>query len=102
LLPRSAGNSCCSTATNGPCALSTAAGQHPSPFAQLVISANVHAAVHSSAEPVSSSVVHAAPSSQLVGQSPSQISGACTTPSPQVGPPSGAPPSSSACPESKP
>lgn len=70
------------------------AGQQPSPSMQLVISVKVHAAVHSSADPVSSSIVQATPSSQLVGQFPSQVSGAWTTPSPHVGPPSGGPPSS--------
>src|SRR5690606_17230294 len=69
-------------------------GQQPSPSWQLVIGVNEHIALHSSAEPVSASAVQATASSHVVGQSPSQTSGAWTMPSPHSGPPStGTPPS---------
>jgi hypothetical protein len=63
-------------------------GQQPSPSWQLVIGVDEHTALHSSAEPVSSSAVQAVASSHVVGQSPSQTSEPWTTPSPHSGPPS--------------
>ena len=67
------------------------AGQHPSPFAGVVIAGNEQVAAHDPA-PVSTSLVHAMPSLQVVGQRPgmpagivvSHASPASTTPFPQV------------------
>ena len=53
-------------------------GQHPSPFAQPVMSEKRQAALQSATFPVRESEVHARPSSQVVGQFPSQVSPAST------------------------
>lgn len=58
------------------------AGQQPSPAAQPVRAACVQAALHDSLAPVIESTVQAMPSSQDVGQSPSQVSPASRTPLP--------------------
>lgn len=59
------------------------AGQQPSSLAQVVRGILVHWNEHCSAEPVNESVVQAFPSSQVVGQSPSQVSPASVMPLPQ-------------------
>ena len=63
------------------------AGQHPSPPTHIVIATELHAALQLAALPVSVSVVHALPSSQLVGQLPggSHVSSGSMTPLPQLG-----------------
>jgi hypothetical protein len=60
-------------------------GQHPSPFAHIVIAGCVHTALHVLADPVRMSAVQALVSGgQVVGQFPSQVSGGSTTPFPQL------------------
>jgi len=61
--------------------------QQPSPvgLVHVVIGEVVHRALHSAAEPVSTSFVQALLSLQLVGQLPSQTSPGSTVPSPQRG-----------------
>jgi len=59
-------------------------GQHPSPLAHAVRGVLVHWKEHASTVPVEPSVVQAFPSSQEVGQLPSQVSPASTVPLPQV------------------
>jgi hypothetical protein len=51
----------------------------------MVIGCWEHVALHVAAEPTRLSIVHAAPSSHWIGQLPSQISPASTTPLSQVG-----------------
>jgi hypothetical protein len=58
-------------------------GQQPSPLVHDVIAVKVHARVHP--VPVNVSAVHELPSVHEVGQLPSQVSPASTTPFPQVG-----------------
>jgi hypothetical protein len=62
------------------------AGQQPSSFAQAVIGSWVQATLQVAAVPVMMSLVHATPSSQLVGHvlGRSQVSGNVTTPSPHA------------------
>jgi hypothetical protein len=61
-------------------------GQQPSPFWQAVMRGCGlgHCALQLAALPVSVSMVQASPSSQVVGQLPSQVSGASTVLLPQV------------------
>ena len=59
--------------------------QQPSASVHASIGAMAQRTSQVSAEPVRVSAVHATPSSQVVEQSPSQVSGAWTTPSPHVG-----------------
>ena len=54
-------------------------GQHPSPFSQTLMPEKTQTALQSLALPLIKSDVHARPSSQAVGQFPSQLSPASTT-----------------------
>jgi hypothetical protein len=57
-------------------------GQQRSPFDATVMGRLLHVTLQLSAEPFSTSLVHTTPSSQVVGQSPSQASPASRTPLP--------------------
>jgi hypothetical protein len=59
--------------------------QHPSALTQVVIAVCTHRALQAPAVPISVSTVQGFPSSQLVGQFPSQSSVPSTVPFPQAG-----------------
>jgi hypothetical protein len=60
------------------------AGQHPSLFVHEVRGVFTHTVEHSLADPSKESTVHASPSSQDVGQFPSQVSFSSTIPFPHT------------------
>jgi hypothetical protein len=59
-------------------------GQQPSLWTHITIGLNVHRTLHWDATPVRTSLVHAIPSLQDVGQFPSHVSFGSVTPLPQV------------------
>ena len=61
----------------------TRSGQHRSPPMHAEMGVARHWALHARGSPVSASMVHGSPSSQAVGQSPSQVSPSSTRPLPQ-------------------